>query len=192
MLYLKKGSHAPLTSTLEQGFVIHENEICANVHVQLLGDICLRFIMHNRDKKIYFYLETPDGLKKEVDTGSDNSVKNAVQSYRIDFPKAENACSLLFYFSDLLMSDGLCAFKFGTDDGEELLIGKYNIVKVRGEDISAYRQIFEKLDICEKSRLITAYDTFSKQSHGISRSTSFKGYTVLDIPEMLKVYGIIE
>ncbi len=191
MLYLKRGSYAPLAFTLEQGFVIDNDEICANVNVGLLGDLCLRFIMHNCDKRLYFYLETPDGLTKEIETG-ENTAKNAVQSYRIYFPNAESACSLLFYFADLLMKDGLCAFKFCTDDGEELEIGKFNVVKIRGKDLEEYKEVFEKLNIAQKDRLVTAYDTFSKHSRGISRSMSFKGYTVLDIPEMLKCYGIIE
>lgn len=191
MLQLKPSTYVHKAEVLECAYSISQEEIKANVHFSLILDLCLRFLHLNKDKKLFFYLETPDGLSREADVSSDTFSKNPTQAFRVDFESFEKASALLFYFADLLLKDGLCRYKFGTNEGDEFSVGKYNIITVTGENVERYEELFINAKIPKTEKLITAYDTFSKETPGFTKSSSFKGISVMEIPEYLKMYGII-
>jgi len=192
MLRLKQGSYVHKAHLLNMEYTVTEEGITANIDSDLILDICLRFLHINKDKSLYFYLETSDEQKREIDVSSDSTARNASVSYRIDFDSFEKASGVLFYFSDLIARDGICRFKFGTQDGDEIESGKYNIVKITSDDIEKYEKIFTLNEIPKVEKLTTAYDTFSKEHPGVSKRMTYKGMTVLDIPDALKAYGLIE
>ena len=191
MLQLKAGSYVSKNHLLKMEYTTNSDGISANIDTGYIPEICLRFLALNKDKRLYFRLETAEGLKREADFSPDETLQNSTVSYRVDFDSFEKASGVIFFFSDLLMRDGLCRFYFGSDDGDVLECGKYNTVNILCRDTSKYIEILEELEIPYTEKLVTAYDTFSKQSPGFSRRVVYKGVSVMDIPEALKMYGLI-
>lgn len=192
MLQLKYGSYVRNNHLLKMEYSFTDYGIAANIDAALLLEICLRFLDINRNENLYFLIETADGLKRELDTSSDDSIRNSVFSFRTGFDSFEKASGVLFFFSDLLTKDGLCRFSFGCDNkNDEIQCGKYNTVKIRCDNKDKYVEIFEKLKIPYTDKLVTAYDTFTMDSPGISKKATHKGMSVTDIPEALKMYGLI-
>ena len=191
MLQLKAGSYVYKNHLLNMEYTLTEDGISANIDAALIPEICLRFLDINKNERLYFRLETADGIKKEADVSPNGADRKASVSFRVDFDSFEKASGVLFFFSDLLTKDGLCTFFFGSDGGDIIECGKYNTVKISCRDNSKYVEVLKNLEIPYTEKLVTAYDTFSKQSPGFSRKVTHKGMMAEDIPEALKIYGLI-
>lgn len=68
-----------------------------------------------------------------------------------------------------LINDGLSGFGFaGHLHGDEIMVGKYNVVTIYSTDLEKYRNFFEPHKILCGEHLVTAGDTSSAEHPSVS------------------------
>ena len=191
MLNLVKGHQVSLVENLFESFTkLTEHHLMANVHSEKILEVFQHFIAIH-DEPLFFILELPVSIDREKVI-----VKNIIKEshkdvYYIDGCSREECLALLIRYGDLLINDGLSQFGFGGHKShDEIMLDSYNVVTIYSKELSKFNDFFEPHNIQFVEELVTAWNTFSKTSPGISKIYESNGKTVYDLPEELAEWGI--
>ena len=188
---LRKGSHVPFPKKISAGYTRKAGQITANVPADRITELMVHFLVLHQDEPVFFILETPAHQTDEQATAG--GVVDAFHKdiYYIDGLDSGYAMSVLEKIEDIVVNDGMCAFGYGChNSGDEIMLGRYNILTILSGDLTKYDGFFEAHQIRQTDRLVTAYDTFDQKHPGTSEIISTGGKSIYDIPEMLKDMGI--
>lgn len=192
MLNMVKGCRVPFPEELSEGYEILDGRIVANVDAEKLLDVFKFFIVLNRDKRGFFFLELPVNRDEEVPKRPGVVETFHRRVYYIDDLPPEESFAILRRSGDLLINDGLSAFGFGFQTRDEIMLDKYNIVTISSPEVEKYAEIFLPLEIPRVENLVTAWDTFTQDNPGIAERVEIDGKTVFDLPEEYRDWGIYE
>ncbi len=191
MLNMVKGYKVFAPEKLNEGYEItSEMSIMASVNAEKILKVFQHFIVMH-DERLFFILEIPFTCdrEKEIKPGIVEELHNDV--YYIDGCTVEQAIVLLDRYGELLINDGISKFGFGCHESQdEIMLDKYNIVTIYSRNLSAFDTFFEAHEIEKTNHLITAWDTFTRETPGQSRRYDYNGMSVFDLPEELKEWGI--
>jgi hypothetical protein len=187
MLKMIKGCKIESANILHEQYVKNNNLLAANVDADKIEEVLRHFILE-QNGPIFFILELPCSVYEEKEIGSEGLHKNV---YYIDGLDADKAILLLRGKGELLVNDGLCSFGFGSHfGGDEIMVGKYNVVTIYSRSLEKYAGFFEQHNIPETKNLITAWDTFTHENPGVSEKYEVNGKDVYTIVDDLKDWGI--
>jgi len=190
MLELKECCQVPFPEKLFEGYEVTEKAIYANVNASKVMDMMKHFI-ETHPEPLFFILEIPANKADlhEIEPGLVSDLPDDV--YYIDGCDRENALQCLEAVGPFLIRDGLNTFGFGGhESNEEMLFGRYNIMTVYTADAAKYAPFFASFGIEPTDRLVTAWDTFDQDHPGECKRFEVRGFTIYDIPEMYKEYGM--
>ena len=191
MLNLVKGHRVSLVENLFESFTkLTEYYLMANVHSEKILDVFQHFIAIH-DEPLFFILELPVSIDREkvIEKNIINELHKDV--YYIDNCSREECFVLLIRYGDLLVNDGLSKFGFGGHKShDEIMLDSYNVVTIYSKELSKFNDFFEPHNIQFVEELVTAWETFSETSPGISEIYESNGKTVYDLPIELAEWGI--
>ena len=188
MLNLVKGHRVTLVENLFESFTkLTEHHLMANVHSEKILEVFQHFIVIH-DEPLFFILELPVSIDREKEIAMNELHKDV---YYIDDCSIEECLVLLIRYGDLLVNDGLSKFGFGGHKShDEIMLDSYNVVTIYSKELSKFNDFFEPHNIQFVEELVTASETFSETSPGISEIYESNGKTVYDLPEELAEWGI--
>lgn len=191
MLNLIKGHQVSLVENLFESFTkLTEHHLMANVHAEKILEVFQHFIVIH-DEPLFFILELPVSIDREKVIAKNIIKESHKDVYYIDDCSREECLALLIRYGDLLVNDGLSKFGFGGHKShDEIMLDSYNVVTIYSKELSKFNDFFEPHNIQFVEELVTAWDTFSKTSPGISEIYESNGKTVYDLPEELAEWGI--
>ena len=191
MLNLIKGHQVSLVENLFESFTkLTEHHLMANVHAEKILEIFQHFIVIH-DEPLFFILELPVSIDREKVIAKNIIKESHKDVYYIDDCSREECLALLIRYGDLLVNDGLSKFGFGGHKShDEIMLDSYNVVTIYSKELSKFNDFFEPHNIQFVEELVTAWDTFSETSPGISEIYESNGKTVYDLPEELAEWGI--
>ncbi|WP_368387400.1 hypothetical protein [Streptococcus australis] len=191
MLNLVKGHQVSLVENLFESFTkLTEHHLMANVHAEKILEIFQHFIVIH-DEPLFFILELPVSIDREKVIAKNIIKESHKDVYYIDGCSREECLALLIRYGDLLVNDGLSKFGFGGHKShDEIMLDSYNVVTIYSKELSKFNDFFEPHNIQFVEELVTAWDTFSETSPGISEIYESNGKTVYDLPEELAEWGI--
>ena len=191
MLNLVKGHQVSLVENLFESFTkLTEHHLMANVHAEKILEIFQHFIVIH-DEPLFFILELPVSIDREKVIAKNIIKESHKDVYYIDGCSREECLALLIRYGDLLVNDGLSKFGFGGHKShDEIMLDSYNVVTIYSKELSKFNDFFEPHNIQFVEELVTAWDTFSETSPGISEIYECNGKTVYDLPEELTEWGI--
>ena len=70
------------------------------------------------------------------------------------------------------------------------MLDKYNVVIIYSRNLSEFEDFYESHDIEKVDNLITAWDTFTKETPGQSERCDCNGKSVCGLPKGLKEWGM--
>ncbi len=190
MFNFRKGSKVPLPEKIKHEYEKTDFGFIANVSAEKIEMMLTRFIAIH-DEPLFFIFEIPARKtdETEIRPGVVESLHKEV--YYIDGCSQNEALSLLDTVSELLINDGLCSFGFGChESNDEIMVGKYNCVHIYTANKQLYEGFFEHYNIKAVDKLITAWDTFTRDNPGESERVDTNGKSIYDVPEMLKEFGM--
>jgi hypothetical protein len=196
MLKMIKGARVTADTELSEEYEIFDNMISANVDAERISEVIEKFLEKNCNESLFLFIEVPASLDDETiaETFEDGGVSIETPHndvYYLDGISAGAVRELLDIFSEILINDGLSAFGVGNPQGDEVGKYKYNVMKLYCNDTHKYADIFESLGIRQTDRLVTAWETFSLDTPGISEKyTDSEGRDVYDIIEILSESGL--
>ena len=191
MLNLVKGHQVSLVENLFESFTkLTEHHLMANVHAEKILEIFQHFIVIH-DEPLFFILELPVSVDREKEIAKNIINDSHMDVYYIDNCSIEECLVLLIRYGDLLVNDGLSKFGFGGHKShDEIMLDSYNVVTIYSKELSKFNDFFEPHNIQFVEELVTACETFSETSPGISEIYESNGKTVYDLPEELAEWGI--
>ena len=191
MLNLVKGHRVSLVENLFESFTkLTEYYLMANVHSEKILDVFQHFIAIH-DEPLFFILELPVSIDREKVIAKNIINELHKDVYYIDNCSREECLVLLIRYGDLLVNDGLSKFGFGGHKShDEIMLDSYNVVTIYSKELSKFNDFFEPHNIQFVEELVTACETFSETSPGISEIYESNGKTVYDLPEELAEWGI--
>ena len=191
MLNLVKGHQVSLVENLFESFTkLTEHHLMANVHAEKILEVFQHFIVIH-DEPLFFILELPVSIDREKVIAKNIIKESHKDVYYIDGCSREECLALLIRYGDLLINDGLSKFGFGGHKShDEIMLDSYNVVTIYSKELSKFNDFFEPHNIQFVEELVTASETFSETSPGISEIYESNGKTVYDLPEELAEWGI--
>ena len=191
MLNLVKGHRVSLVENLFESFTkLTEHYLMANVHSEKILEVFQHFIAIH-DEPLFFILELPVSIDREKVIAKNIINELHKDVYYIDNCSREECLVLLIRYGDLLVNDGLSKFGFGGHKShDEIMLDSYNVVTIYSKELSKFNDFFEPHNIQFVEELVTASETFSETSPGISEIYESNGKTVYDLPEELAEWGI--
>lgn len=190
MFNFKKGCKVPFPEKILEEYEELECGYIANVSAEKIIEVLKEFV-HLQDDFVFFFLELPTNLNDEPETENGIVTNLHKDIYYMDNLSKEEAFSFLDSAGELLANDGLCKFGFGSQsNNDEIMVGKYNVVTISCKEKNTYMNLFRKNDINQTEKLITAWDTFSKEFHGVSEKIELNGKDVYSIIDDFKAWGI--
>ena len=191
MLNLVKGHRVSLVENLFESFTkLTEHYLMANAHAEKILEVFQHFIAIH-DEPLFFILELPVSIDREKEIAKNIINESHMDVYYIDNCSIEECLVLLIRYGDLLVNDGLSKFGFGGHKShDEIMLDSYNVVTIYSKELSKFNDFFEPHNIQFVEELVTACETFSETSPGISEIYESNGKTVYDLPEELAEWGI--
>ena len=191
MLNLVKGHRVSLVENLFESFTkLTEHHLMANVHAEKILEVFQHFIVIH-DEPLFFILELPVSIDREKVIAKNIINESHMDVYYIDGCSIEECLVLLIRYGDLLVNDGLSKFGFGGHKShDEIMLDSYNVMTIYSKELSKFNDFFEPHNIQFVEELVTAWETFSETSPGISEIYESNGKTVYDLPEELAEWGI--
>ncbi|MDO4438916.1 MAG: hypothetical protein Q4B86_05665 [Eubacteriales bacterium] len=191
MLNLVKGHKISNPEKLNEGYEIcNDVSMMANVNAEKILDVFQHFIVLH-DEPMFFILELPVNLDRESPIAPGILEETHKDVYYIDGCSREACLALMERYGDLLINDGLVSFGFGChESNDEIMQDKYNVITIYSQKLSSYAGFFEAHEINQVDDLVTAWDTFSEETPGISERFEWNNKTILDLPNELKEWGI--
>lgn len=190
MLNMIKGCSIKDSSVLFEGYERIETGFVANVNADKIQSLFTNFVLlHNAF--CFLILEVPTNAKEETALASDGTQPLHKDVYYLDGLTPERTIEFLRTFGEWLIHDGLSSFGIGIHSGgNEIILGKYNVVTVYTKTPQQYTGFFEAQGIREVYDLKTAWDFFTSDTPGESFLYEHKGKNIYDLVEHLKQYGL--
>lgn len=191
MLKLTKGHTVSKPELLEEGYMISGDvTIVANVDADKMKDVLQHFIaMH--EEAMFFILELPVTRDREEELSPGVVGDTHKDIYYIDGCSQDECLLLLERYGELLINDGISSFGFGGHESQnEIMVGHYNVLTIYSQNLNDFEGFYEMHEIEKKDDIVTAWDTFTKDTSGQSFRYEVEGKTVYDIPDLLKDWNI--
>ena len=119
----------------------------------------------------FVIIEVPTNIKEEAAFGTQLSHKDV---YYLDELTPDKAIAFLREFGEWFIHDGLSNFGIGLHSGgNEIVLGKYNVLTVYTKSPQKYTKFFEAHDIPEVFNLKTACNLYKKE-HCCPQTTVLK------------------
>ncbi|MCH3962244.1 MAG: hypothetical protein LKE48_08980 [Solobacterium sp.] len=187
---MKSGCQVPFPDLLEEGYIVKDNGITANVGRDHIESVMQHFIIMH-EEPLFFILELPSSMDEESETGTSIIHRMHKDIYYIDNLSQDEALMIMLEAGDLLFDDGLSAFGYGGHkSNEEIVFGKYNELTIYAKDTTKYDSFFKAHDIKKKEKIISAWDTFNADHPGVSNRITVNGKNINSLLEQFKDWGI--
>ena len=185
-----KGYIVPLRDEVEEGYDYKGKTATANVSYEKMKEVILGFI-DSLVEPCFFILELPATRQQEEMLRENNCAPFHSNVYYADGLSKKQLLKIIDSYGEILINDGVCEFGFASHiTRDEIFICKYNMVKIFSTDKEMIKNLFDRHNIPRRESLKTAWDTFSQNSPGDSKTIEIDGLTCFDLVDKLESFGL--
>jgi len=135
-------------------------------------------------------VEIPSNEKDEVKLRKDSTASFHKDTYYLDGISFDNYLSIFQSYSQFFIDDGEISFGFGSHTGyDEVFVGRYKLISIYADEPRKYIQYVEAQNYQCCETLKTVFDTFTRQTPGMTEIVTIHGKTIYDLIEPLKQKG---
>ena len=177
MFQTAAGVRVPFPEKLSEQYQLDGDTLTSNLSFEKLADF-VRAFYAELDEPLFLAIH-PDAESAEV--------------WYLDNMTKKQLTLILDGYGELLYQDGLSAFAIGslaTED--ELFVQKYKVLSIYSPKISRFAKLLERFGVSRTSKLVTAWDTFSKEHPGEAQRLEIAGQTVPDMIKELQKIGMYQ
>ena len=177
MFQTAAGVRVPFPEKLSEQYQLDGDTLTSNLSFEKLVDFVRAF---------YAELDEPLFLAIHPDAESD-------EVWYLDNMTKKQLTLILDGYGEPLYQDGLSAFAIGSlATEEELFVQKYKVLSIYSPKISRFAKLLERFGVSRTSKLVTAWDTFSKEHPGEAQRLEIAGQTVPDMIKELQKIGMYQ
>ena len=175
MFQTAAGVTVPFPEQLSDAYQLEGENLTASLSFEKLADFVRAF---------YTRLDEPLFLAIHPDADTD-------EVWYLDNMTKKQLTMILDGYGELLYQDGLSAFAIGSlATEEELFVQKYKVLSIYSPRISRFVKLLERFGVTRTDKLVTAWDTFSKEHPGEAQRLEIAGQTVPDMIRELQKIGM--
>lgn len=179
--WLKDGIFLDSYDNMAQNYIADAENISASISAQNQKEIFLQ-IMKIMPPSVFFFIEIP------LDDEEGYSL------YYLDNCTSDVAIAIIKRYGDILFSDGLVRFGFGShDSGDEVYMQSYQVLSVYCPDkkrLCEYEKIIAKAGAKKASSLMTLWDFIDEKNPAKLVTVEVNGETCYNIVENLTAEGM--
>nr|WP_295945633.1 hypothetical protein [uncultured Agathobaculum sp.] len=177
MFQTAAGVRVPFPEKLSEQYQLDGDTLTSNLSFEKLADF-VRAFYAELDEPLFLAIH-PDAESAEV--------------WYLDNMTKKQLTMILDGYGELLYQDGLSAFAIGSlATEEELFVQKYKVLSIYSPKISRFAKLLERFGVSRTSKLVTAWDTFSKEYPGEAQRLEIAGQTVPDMIKELQKIGMYQ
>lgn len=177
MFQTAAGVRVPFPEKLSEQYQLNGDTLTSNLSFEKLADF-VRAFYAELDEPLFLAIH-PDAESAEV--------------WYLDNMTKKQLTLILDGYGELLYQDGLSAFAIGSlATEEELFVQKYKVLSIYSPKISRFAKQLERFGVSRTSKLVTAWDTFSKEHPGEAQRLEIAGQTVPDMIKELQKIGMYQ
>ena len=177
MFQTAAGVRVPFPEKLSEQYQLDGDTLTSNLSFEKLADF-VRAFYAGLDEPLFLAIH-PDAESAEV--------------WYLDNMTKKQLTLILDGYGELLYQDGLSAFAIGSlATEEELFVQKYKVLSIYSPKISRFAKLLERFGVSRTSKLVTAWDTFSKEHPGEAQRLEIAGQTVPDMIKELQKIGMYQ
>ena len=191
-----RGVHVPQAAILEEGYDVKirdENAftIRANVSAEKI-DPLFRSSATRLLEPVFFVLESPSNQVREFELRKKPTDPFHRDVYFMDGPDLNKLLKIYEKFQELLVHDG--GINFGIKSHktkDEVFVSAYKIFHFFGQLPNQFENTLAEFGIPQKERLVTAWDTFTKDAPGQKSRIEINGEDVYGmLEELIRRHGL--
>ena len=177
MFQTAAGVRVPFPEKLSEQYQLDGDTLTSNLSFEKLADFVRAF-----------YAELDEPLFIAIHTDAESA-----EVWYLDNMTKKQLTMILDGYGELLYQDGLSAFAIGSlATEEELFVQKYKVLSIYSPKISRFAKLLERFGVSRTSKLVTAWDTFSKEHPGEAQRLEIAGQTVPDMIKELQKIGMYQ
>lgn len=166
MLHVVKGCHVPCADMLREGYACMEDRLVANVNAEKMEAVFYHFSSIQKER-MFLILELPTNRNDEPQASLEGKESLHRDIYYMDGCDQERLSAVMQLVGEWLIHDGLLHFGIGCHEShDEIMFYKYNQVIIWSKAIEHYDGFFESHQIERREPLLSAWDTFSRETPG--------------------------
>ncbi|MFT3952144.1 MAG: hypothetical protein QM689_09440 [Oscillospiraceae bacterium] len=140
---------------------------------------------------LFFIAELPCTEQEEAGLRKNDETAFHYHVYYLDGCTHDTAAQLLRRYGDLLFSDGLIRFGFGSHaDNAEVFCVKYQLTRIYAADTAPFEAVLTKNSIPQCGELKTLWDTFTADTPGTCAAVEIDGEDIFTMVEELCEVGL--
>jgi len=193
------GVTIPFPEKIKEESQVHEGCIRFHLSFEKLGPMLEDFIVR-LEEPLFFAMHLPltrdeeQALRPEEHIPAPGRINKPHDKVcYLDGQSKEQIRAILREYGEVLLSDGMSQLAVAshvTDD--EMFIMKYKLVDIYCEQPQGYFDLLEKYGVTRTDKLLTVWDTFSRDAPGQTRLAEFGGITAYEVYEALAKQGMYE
>ncbi len=173
---------------LEEYQTFKGESIFANVSYEKLSALVTDFYKA-LSEPLFFVMQLPLSIYEENKMGFRKIVHQEV--LYLDGQTQSQIDTIMSSYGQLLLSDGLSQFAIASHEShEEIFIQKYKVVSIYSRMPEKYVDLLTKYGLHETDKLITAWNTFSRDYPGEFRRICMEGIDAYTVADILKKQGM--
>ena len=196
MFQTAAGVAIPFPEKMKEEYQAFEKCIRFHVSFQKLGAMLEDFLTRLMEP-LFFVLQLPLTRQEEEALGAKTGQRLANASHErvcyLDGQSKEQIRAILRQYGELLLNDGISQFGVASHAiYDEMFIMKYKLVDIYSDNPSKYIDLMEHYELAPTDKLLTAWDTFSRETPGQTRRIEMDGITVYEVYDALVNLGLYE
>lgn len=167
-------------------YSVSQDSITASISCEHLKSLTENVVKKLR-APVFFFAEIPCNEQEEKALGG--GLHKSI--YYLDNCTTEVALAIIKRYQNLLFSDGLLQFGFGSHvDNSEIFHQKYQVVSIYSPDITGFEKVFCELNIKKTPEVFSLWDKISPDNPGECVAVESEGETIFDMINNLSDVGL--
>ena len=193
MLQFASGIKLPFPEKLKEEFQVFPQFISFHISLEKILPMVDAFL-DQMEEPLFFVLQLPLNEEEEIEARKkENSQMLHQKVCYLDGQSKAQVRSLLQQYGELFLQDGLSQFAVGSHvTPDEIFIQKYKLVNIYSSELTKYFDFLHKYGLTQTDNLVTAWDTFSRETPGEARLIKIDGMDVFDVYEKLVELGMYD
>ena len=191
MFQTASGVSIPFPEKIKEEFQVIKHGIRLNLSFEKIRSMLDEFL-EQLHYPLFFVLQIPLSQQEETKYRKGDADSFHSKVCYLDGQSKEAIKDILQKYGELLLNDGISQFAIATHGGDEMFIQKYKIIDIYSKEPKKYFDFLKKYGLTQTNNLLTAWDTFTRETPGEVRRVEIDGIDIFDVYDELVKMGMYD
>jgi len=190
MFQTASGVSIPFPKKIQEQFEVFEKSLLFNLSFEKFKPLIAEFL-EQLSEPLFFVLELPLSQDEEAELRKSNFDPFHKKVCYLDGQSKWQIKAILVAYGDLLLNDGMSQFAIASHETkDEIYIQKYKVTSIFSNHPERYVDFLKKYGLTQTEKLLTPWDTFSRETPGEVWKIEMNGMDGFDVYDALTKEGL--